>query len=58
MVFTTPSHHCPTSVTMPLERRQKLLEMASKQDFLIVEDDYEFEMSFLKPAGPGAEVAR
>jgi len=20
VVFTTPSHHCPTSVTMPLER--------------------------------------
>lgn len=52
VVFTTPSHHCPTSVTMPLERRQKLLEMASKQDFLIVEDDYEFEMSFLNPPAP------
>jgi GntR family transcriptional regulator/MocR family aminotransferase len=50
VVFTTPSHHCPTSVTMPLERRQELLEMASRKDFLIVEDDYEFEMSFLMRA--------
>ncbi|MBU2484954.1 MAG: PLP-dependent aminotransferase family protein, partial [Alphaproteobacteria bacterium] len=52
VVFTTPSHHCPTSVTMPLERRQKLLEMASRKDFVIVEDDYEFEMSFLNPPAP------
>ncbi|MCY0151505.1 PLP-dependent aminotransferase family protein [Hoeflea alexandrii] len=57
VVFTTPSHHCPTSVTMPLERRQQLLEMASRKDFLIVEDDYEFEMSFLNPCGSSAQVA-
>lgn len=52
VVFTTPSHHCPTNVTMPLGRRHALLEMASKHDFLIVEDDYEFEMSFLNPPEP------
>lgn len=51
-VFTTPSHHCPTAVTMPLDRRQDLLKRASEQDFMIVEDDYEFEMSFLKPPSP------
>ncbi|MGI9399853.1 MAG: PLP-dependent aminotransferase family protein [Rhizobiaceae bacterium] len=52
VVFTTPSHHCPTNVTMPVERRRKLLELASKENFLIVEDDYEFEMSFLKASAP------
>jgi GntR family transcriptional regulator/MocR family aminotransferase len=52
VVFTTPSHHCPTSVTMPLERRQALLEMAARNDFIVVEDDYEFEMSFLNPPAP------
>jgi GntR family transcriptional regulator/MocR family aminotransferase len=51
-VFTTPSHQCPTSVTMPLDRRQALLERAEAQDFIIVEDDYEFEMSFLTPPSP------
>lgn len=51
-VFVTPSHHCPTTVTMPLERRQKLLNVASERDFIIVEDDYEFEMSFLKAPSP------
>jgi GntR family transcriptional regulator/MocR family aminotransferase len=51
-VFTTPSHHCPTSVTMPLARRQSLLARAESQDFLVVEDDYDFEMSFLRPPSP------
>ena len=37
---------------MPLDRRLALLEAASREDFVIVEDDYEFEMSFLKPVSP------
>jgi len=52
VVFTTPSHHAPTNVTMPLERRLAMLERAMRDDFLIVEDDYEFEMSFLNPPAP------
>ena len=52
MVFTTASHQCPTNATMPLERRLALLEAASREDFVVVEDDYEFEMSFLKPVSP------
>jgi GntR family transcriptional regulator/MocR family aminotransferase len=51
-VFTTASHHCPTNATMPVERRAALLDRAAEENFLIVEDDYEFEMSFLKPAAP------
>lgn len=51
-LFTTPSHQCPTSSTMPLDRRQALLERATQDGFLIIEDDYEFEMSFLKPPSP------
>ena len=52
VIFATPSHHCPTSVTMPLDRRRALLERAAEDDFLVVEDDYEFEMSFLNPPSP------
>ncbi len=51
-VFTTPSHQCPTTATMPLARREQLLQRAEREDLLIVEDDYEFEMSFLKPPSP------
>ncbi len=46
VVFVTPSHQSPTTVTMPMERRKTLLDAAETQDFLIVEDDYEFEMTF------------
>lgn len=46
VVFTTPSHHCPTNVTLPLERRHALLEHAASRGAMVVEDDYEFEMSF------------
>ena len=52
VVFTTPSHQCPTTATMPLSRRQELLDKAEAEDFVIVEDDYEFEMSFLKSPSP------
>jgi len=51
-VFITPSHQCPTTHTMPAERRRELLELAGKHDFLVVEDDYEFEMNFLESATP------
>jgi GntR family transcriptional regulator/MocR family aminotransferase len=52
VVFTTPSHQCPTNATMPLERRLRCWTRRSREDFVVVEDDYEFEMSFLKPVSP------
>jgi GntR family transcriptional regulator/MocR family aminotransferase len=51
-VFITPSHQCPTTYTMPAARRRQLLDMAKRHDFLIVEDDYEFEMNFLESPTP------
>lgn len=52
VIFTTPSHQCPTNATMPLKRRQELLKRAREIGALVVEDDYEFEMSFLTPPSP------
>jgi GntR family transcriptional regulator / MocR family aminotransferase len=52
VVFVTPSHQCPTNATMPVERRTALLEAAERDGFVIIEDDYEFEMSFLRPVAP------
>ncbi|WP_136439999.1 PLP-dependent aminotransferase family protein [Pacificoceanicola onchidii] len=52
VIFTTPSHQCPTSATMPMARRTDLLARAAELNALIVEDDYEFEMSFLKAPSP------
>ncbi|MDK3074060.1 PLP-dependent aminotransferase family protein [Sedimentitalea sp. JM2-8] len=52
VVFSTPSHQSPTTATMPLARRRALLARASDLDALIVEDDYEFELSFLAAPSP------
>ena len=52
LVIVTPSHHIPTGATMPLDRRRNLLARAAAHDFLIIEDDYDFEMSYLSPPVP------
>lgn len=52
LVIITPSHHIPTGATMPLDRRCDLIARAAAQDFLIIEDDYDFEMSYLAPPAP------
>lgn len=52
LVFTTPSHQFPTTVTMPLERRMELLKRAAKHDVVIIEDDYEFETNYVNEPCP------
>ncbi|MEM8774261.1 MAG: PLP-dependent aminotransferase family protein [Pseudomonadota bacterium] len=52
VIFTTPSHQAPTNATMPIERRRALLNRAKEIDALILEDDYEFEISFLRSPLP------
>ncbi|KMW58406.1 Transcriptional regulator, MocR family, putative Taurine regulator tauR [Candidatus Rhodobacter oscarellae] len=52
VVFTTASHQSPTNATMPVERRRALLARAAQDGFIIVEDDYEFEMSFARSPSP------
>ncbi|RMH44432.1 MAG: PLP-dependent aminotransferase family protein [Alphaproteobacteria bacterium] len=52
VVFVTASHHCPTNVTMPLARRRELLSRAARDGFVVVEDDYEFELLFQRTPLP------
>jgi GntR family transcriptional regulator/MocR family aminotransferase len=52
VVLTTASHQSPTNATMPVDRRRALLARAEADGFLIVEDDYEFELNFLRAASP------
>ena len=46
LVYVTPSHQYPTGVTMPVSNRHKLLEWAEENDGLIIEDDYDSELSY------------
>ena len=42
-LFVTPSHQSPTTATLSLARRQRLLQLAEAHDVVIIEDDYEAE---------------
>jgi GntR family transcriptional regulator/MocR family aminotransferase len=50
--YTTPSHHYPSTVTMPRDRRLELLEQAHKHDVIIIEDDYESEFNYIGDPTP------
>jgi len=51
IVYVTPSHQSPTTVTMAPQRRKALLAAAKEHDFVIVEDDYDTESRFGKSPG-------
>ena len=51
-VFTTPSHHYPSTVTMPRDRRLALLEQAHANDVIVIEDDYESEFNYIGEPTP------
>ncbi|MEQ8228345.1 MAG: PLP-dependent aminotransferase family protein [Rhodospirillales bacterium] len=52
IVFVTPSHQAPTTVTMPKDRRHDLMARAGEQDFVIIEDDYEWETNYVSEPTP------
>jgi GntR family transcriptional regulator/MocR family aminotransferase len=52
LLFVTPSHQFPTTATMPLDRRMELLKLANRYNFIIIEDDYEFETNYVNEPCP------
>lgn len=60
-VYVTPQHHYPTTVAMPAEKREQLLQLSEIYNFMIIEDDYDhgyhFDTQSPLPlaAMPGAE---
>ena len=45
-VFLTPHHQFPTTVALRPERRLRVLDLARRYDFAIIEDDYDHEFHF------------
>lgn len=45
IVFVTAGHQCPTTTVMSAERRKLLVKAASRSDLLVVEDDYDADLS-------------
>lgn len=46
LVYVTPSHQCAAGVILAEPRRQQLLHMAARQQFWVVEDDYDSEFRY------------
>lgn len=56
-VYVIPHHHFPTTVTLSMERRLKLLNLAKEYRFAIIEDDYDFDFHYdNKPYLPLASI--
>lgn len=46
LLYLTPHHHYPTTVTLSAERRIQLLQLAESQGFIILEDDYDYDYHY------------
>ena len=46
VVYITPTHQYPTGTTMPISNRLKLIQHMQSIDGLIIEDDYDSELSY------------
>jgi GntR family transcriptional regulator/MocR family aminotransferase len=57
MVYIIPHHHRPTTVTLSAERRMRLMNLAGRYGFALLEDDYDFDYHFTSsPLLPLASV--
>ena len=45
-VYVTPSHQYPLGARLPAERRLRLLDLAARHDWLLIEDDYDGELRY------------
>lgn len=53
MIYLTPLHQYPTTVTLSAPRRLALYELAYKNNILILEDDYDHEFHYVsEPSAP------
>ena len=46
LIYTTPAHHYPTGVTIPLPKRLKILHHIESIKGFIIEDDYDSELAY------------
>lgn len=46
LLYVTPHHHYPTTVTLQASRRLALLELSAQYGFVILEDDYDYDFHY------------
>jgi len=55
LIYLTPLHQYPTTVTLPVSRRMQVYQIAAKYGIPIVEDDYDHEFHYrCQPLAPMA----
>ncbi|MGZ3772602.1 MAG: aminotransferase-like domain-containing protein [Pseudobdellovibrionaceae bacterium] len=52
MIYVTPLHQYPTTVTLSPRRRQTLVQLAEKHLIPVLEDDYDHEFHYIRPPPP------
>jgi len=55
-VYVTPAHQLPTTVAMTQARRVALLERAEADGFFVIEDDYEYEITYRRAVVPALKA--
>lgn len=59
LVYAVPHHHYPTTVTLTPKRRIRLLDLAARYRFAVIEDDYDYDFHYAsKPMMPMASLDR
>ncbi|NHN56703.1 PLP-dependent aminotransferase family protein [Calidifontibacter sp. DB0510] len=56
LAHLTPSHQSPTNVTLSMERRIRLVHMASEAGTILVEDDYDSEFRYAGRPSPALKA--
>ncbi|MEI4472461.1 MocR-like pyridoxine biosynthesis transcription factor PdxR [Frigidibacter sp. MR17.24] len=56
IIYVAPSHQNPTTVTMPLDRRIEVLEAAAERNVILIEDDYDSELTFSGSPNPAIKA--
>ncbi|WP_299007439.1 PLP-dependent aminotransferase family protein [uncultured Shewanella sp.] len=55
LIYLTPLHQYPTTVTLPIAKRMAIYQLAAKHNIAIIEDDYDHEFHYdSQPLSPMA----
>ena len=46
MLYVVPHHHHPTTVTLSMDRRMRLLEIIRRYNLVVIEDDYDYDFHY------------
>jgi DNA-binding transcriptional MocR family regulator len=56
LLYTMPSFHNPTGLTLSLEKRRALLDLVRRHEVAVIEDDYEKDLCFTGIALPSLKA--